>query len=135
MIYAVTGNSLLSASAKALDDTQIAMYGAIAENLLGLDTIPKFTDAGAIATATGAVAMQINHLLDVGGIELIKTWSQGARSETFRDDVTLVSTLARIAVQSIVGAPTTSTRAYKAMTSARADTSEDTGVPGPYPFW
>jgi hypothetical protein len=106
MLYNITGNSLLSPAAKLLDPAALDAYATVAESVLRLDTVALFTVAGDVTKVKNALAFQVNRILELGGdTALLKSWSNGQRSETFRDGLPLLSELAETLVQSLTGAP------------------------------
>lgn len=82
MLYDVTDHALLSVEASSLTPEALAEYAQVACDLLGLRAPALTGEYG--AKATRAVALQVNHLVELGAEGMaLQSESRGKRSRTF----------------------------------------------------
>lgn len=103
MLYDVAAHALLSPDAKGLGSESLRQHNELAEELLGLLDVSEVTDPAMLARVKRAVAIQINWqvLLDPDAM-LLKSKTVGSQSETYRDNLPAVDTVATSLLSSLV---------------------------------
>jgi hypothetical protein len=96
MLYDVLNHPLLSPDAQGLGQEPLRQHNELAEDLLGLVDVGEFTDPVQVERIKRAVVRQVNWqvLLDPDAL-VLKSKTVGAQSETYRDDIGLISQDAR----------------------------------------